>query len=206
MQRHSLHIKSAGERIETLIEDPDDPPRGLALIAHPHPLRGGSLDNKVAWCLAKAALAAGLVAVRPNFRGVGASSGVHDHGIGETDDLLTIAGVIGANYVDLPWTLLGFSFGCYVQQRVAQRLPASQMIMVGPAISMYPFDPPTIPTTLIHGADDEVIPLAAVQTYAEAYRLPLHIFADTGHFFHGKLRPLQTLVESLCLPRSSSPA
>jgi len=203
LQRHKLHIKSAGERIETLIEIPDGAPRGLALIAHPHPLRGGSLDNKVAWCLAKAALASGLVAVRPNFRGVGESSGVHDHGIGETDDLLTIAGVVGANYAHLPWTLLGFSFGCYVQQRVAQRLPASQLILVGPAISMYPFDPPTIPTTLIHGADDEVIPLAAVRAYAEAHALPLHIVADTGHFFHGKLRELQTLVETLCLPHSS---
>lgn len=203
MQRHKLHIKSAGERIETLIEVPEGVPRGLALIAHPHPLRGGSLDNKVAWCLAKAALASGLVAVRPNFRGVGESSGVHDHGIGETDDLLTIAGVVGANYAHLPWTLLGFSFGCYVQQRVAQRLPASQMILVGPAISMYPFDPPTIPTTLIHGAHDEVIPLAAVQAYAEAHGLPLHIVADTGHFFHGKLRVLQNKVETLCLPRSS---
>jgi uncharacterized protein len=203
LQRHSLQIKHAGERIETLIEVPDGELRGLALIAHPHPLRGGRLDNKVAWCLAKAALASGRVAVRPNFRGVGASSGVHDHGIGETDDLLHVAELIGANYPGLAWTLLGFSFGCYVQQRVAQRLPAEQLIMVGPAVSMYPFDPPVIPTTVIHGADDEVIPLAPVRAYAEAHDLPLQVVADTGHFFHGKLRELQTLVESLCLPHSS---
>ena len=198
-----LFVKNAGERIETVVETPAGEPVGLALIAHPHPLRGGSLDNKVAWCLAKAALAAGLIAVRPNFRGVGASSGAHDHGVGETDDLLAVADLIGANHPHLDWTLMGFSFGCYVQQRVARRLPARQLIMVGPAVSMYEFGPPAIPTTLIHGAEDEIIPLAAARAYAEAYRLPLHVLDGTGHFFHGRLRELQTLVQSLC-PRPSS--
>ncbi len=203
MKSHKLYIKNAGERIETVVETPEGEPGGLALIAHPHPLRGGSLDNKVAWCLAKAALATGLVAVRPNFRGVGGSSGTHDQGIGETDDLRGVAEVIGANHPGLDWTLMGFSFGCYVQQRVARRLPARQLIMVGPAVSMYEFGPPAIPTTLIHGAEDEIIPLAAARAYAEAHGLPLHVLEGTGHFFHGRLRELQTLVQSLC-PRPSS--
>lgn len=203
VKRHKIHVKSAGERIETVIEAPAGMPRGLALIAHPHPLRGGSLDNKVAWCLAKAALASGLVAVRANFRGVGESTGVHDHGVGETDDMLAVAAVVGANYGGLPWILMGFSFGCYVQQRVARRMAARQLIMVGPAVSMYAFAPPTIPTSIVHGAEDEVIPLATVRAYAEAHAIPLHIVGDTGHFFHGKLRELQTLVESLCLRHSS---
>lgn len=203
MKSHKLYVKNAGERIETVVEMPDSAPTGLALIAHPHPLRGGSLDNKVAWCLAKAALASGLVAVRPNFRGVGGSSGEHDQGIGETDDLLAVAEVIGANHPGLDWTLMGFSFGGYVQQRVAGRLPARQLIMVGAAVSMYDFGPPHIPTTLIHGAEDEVIPLTAARAYAEAHGLPLHVLEGAGHFFHGRLRDLQTLVQSLC--RNPSP-
>jgi alpha/beta superfamily hydrolase len=199
LQRRKIHIKSAGERIETVVEAPDGAPRGLALIAHPHPLRGGNLDNKVAWCLAKAALASGLVAVRPNFRGVGASSGVHDHGIGETEDMLAIAEIVGASYAGhLPWILMGFSFGCYVQQRVAQRLVARQSILVGPAVSMYAFPPPAVPTTIIHGSADEVIPLAAVRDYAQAHAIPMHVVDGTGHFFHGRLRELQSLVEHLC--------
>lgn len=202
MKSRKLFVKNAGERIETVVELPEGAPAGLALIAHPHPLRGGSLDNKVTWCLAKAALAAGLVAVRPNFRGVGASSGAHDHGIGETGDLLAVAEVIGANHPGLAWTLMGFSFGCYVQQRVARILPAQRLIMVGPAVSMYDFGAPAIPTTIIHGAEDEIIPLAAARAYAETHGLPLHVLEGTGHFFHGRLRELQSLVASLCPPHS----
>jgi alpha/beta superfamily hydrolase len=191
-------IETAGERIETVVEMPDSPPAGLALIAHPHPLRGGNLDNKVTWSLAKAALACGLVAVRPNFRGIGASSGVHDHGEGETEDLLAVASKIGGDHPGLDWTLMGFSFGCYVQQRVARRMHARRLIMVGPAVSMYEFAPPAVPTCIIHGAEDEIIPLAAVQAYSEAHAIPLHVMTGTGHFFHGRLRELQTLVQTLC--------
>ncbi len=197
MKRHTLHIETAGARIETVIEEPDGEPIGLALIAHPHPLHGGTMDNKVAHTLAKAALACGLVAVRPNFRGVGASTGEHAHGLAETDDLIAVAEHIEPQFSHLPWTLLGFSFGCYVQHRVAQRLRARQLIMVGPAVSMYDFDPPAIPTTIIHGEQDELIPLAAVQAYAREHDVALHVMPDAGHFFHGKLVALRTLVESL---------
>jgi alpha/beta superfamily hydrolase len=198
LRSERLLIASGDARIEALVEAPEGVPRGLALIAHPHPLRGGNLDNKVAWTLAKAALACGLIAVRPNFRGVGASTGEHDHGYAETEDMLAVAAAFGALHPELPWTLMGFSFGCYVQQRVAQRMSATQLIMVGPAVSMYGFDAPSLPTTIIHGADDEVIPLAAARQYAEAHGVPLHVLADCGHFFHGRLGELRGLVEALC--------
>lgn len=197
MKRHKLHIQTEAARIETVVEEPDGDIVGLALVAHPHPLHGGTLDNKVAHTLAKAALACGLVAVRPNFRGVGESSGEHDHGQGETDDLVAIAEHLGPQFGHLPWTLLGFSFGSYVQHRVAQRLDARQLIMVGPAVSMYDFDPPAIPTTIIHGEQDELIPLAAVRDYAQGHGIPLLTLPETGHFFHGKLVELRTLVEGL---------
>ncbi len=226
MKQHRLRIKLPIGQIETVIEDPESHRRGLALIAHPHPLHGGSLDNKVAWTLARAAVNQGLVAVRPNFRGVGASEGEFDHSIGETEDLLGLAAAVEAHYralhraapgssrpagadrseapgggntlPDLPWTLMGFSFGAYVQHRVAAELAAERLIMVGPAVSMYAFAAPAIPTHIIHGSEDELIPIAAVREYARSHAIPLHEIEGAGHFFHGKLKPLQTLVERLC--------
>jgi hypothetical protein len=199
-KQHKLRIKGPVGPIETVIEEPSGTPLGLALIAHPHPLKGGSLDNKVAWTLARAAFACGLVAVRPNFRGVGESAGEYDHGIGETDDLLALAAAITAHYGKLPWTLMGFSFGAYVQHRVAQELHAQRLIMVGPAVSMYSFEATHIPTSILHGTEDEVIPFQAAREYAETHAIPLIAIEGAGHFFHGKLRELQSQVEALCKP------
>ncbi len=200
MTKHRLRIKGPAGAIETVIEEPSGSPLGLALIAHPHPLKGGSLDNKVAWTLARAAVACGLVAVRPNFRGVGESAGEFDHGIGETEDLLALSRAITDHYGALAWTLMGFSFGAYVQHRVAQELHAERLIMVGPAVSMYSFEATRIPTTLIHGTEDEVIPFHAAREYADMHAIPLIAIEGAGHFFHGRLRELQTLVETLCCP------
>lgn len=200
MKRHKLRIKVPVGALETVIEEPDGAPQGLALIAHPHPLKGGSLDNKVAWTLARAALACGLIAVRPNFRGVGESSGSFDHGIGETEDLLALAASVASHYGPLSWTLLGFSFGAYVQHRVARELHAERLIMVGPAVSMYEFAATDIPTTIIHGTEDEVIPFKAARDYADQHGIPLIEIDGTGHFFHGRLRELQNHVETLICP------
>jgi len=200
LKRHKLRIKVSIGYLETVIEEPEGAPKGLALIAHPHPLKGGSLDNKVAWTLARAALASGLIAVRPNFRGVGTSDGTFDHGIGETEDLLVLAASVATHYGPLPWTLLGFSFGAYVQHRVARELHAERLIMVGPAVSMYEFEANNIPTTLIHGNEDEVIPFTAARDYAERHGIPMIEISGAGHFFHGKLRELQHHVENLCRP------
>jgi alpha/beta superfamily hydrolase len=198
LKRHRLRIKLPVGKIETVIEDPEWGRRGLALIAHPHPLHGGSLDNKVASTLAKAAVNCDLVAVRPNFRGVGASEGSFDHGIGETEDLLALAAAVESHYPDLPWTLMGFSFGAYVQHRVAAQLAARRLIMVGPAVSMYAFAAPAIRAHIIHGDQDELIPLAAVRAYAHGHGIPLHVIEGAGHFFHGRLVQLRALAEELC--------
>lgn len=189
-----LRIKRLGDEpgvIETLIEEPDGPPAGLALIAHPHPLHGGTLDNKVVYTLARAALAKNLVAVRPNFRGVGASDGEYDHGIGETEDMLTVAHAVAPAYPGLAWTLFGFSFGAYVQHRVAYRLPAQRLIMVGPAVSMYAFEPPAIRTDILHGDQDELIPVGIVADYARQHGVALHEIAGADHFFNRKLTDLK---------------
>ncbi len=200
MKRHRLRIKVPVGSIETVIEEPEGAPKGLALIAHPHPLKGGSLDNKVAWTLARAALACGLVAVRPNFRGVGGSDGQFDHGIGETEDLLALAAAIEAHYGKQRWILLGFSFGAYVQHRVARELHTRQLIMVGPAVSMYEFTATGVPTTILHGTEDEVIPFTAARDYAQRHGIPLIEITGASHFFHGRLRELQEHVEALICP------
>jgi hypothetical protein len=193
-----LRIKGPGGAIETLVEDPEGERAGLALIAHPHPLHGGSLDNKVVWTMAKAALECGYVAVRPNFRGVGASDGEYDYGIGETEDLLTVAEAVGTHYSGLKWALLGFSFGAYVQHRVSHRLPADRLVMVGPAVSMYDFEPPAVPTDILHGEADELIPLGIVADYAAQHGIPLHVISGASHFFHGKLSDLKATLLGLC--------
>lgn len=197
MNAHRLLIDCPGATIETLVEDPGSTLAGLALVAHPHPLHGGSLDNKVAHTLARAALARRYLAVRPNFRGVGASSGRHGHGLAETDDLVAIAEHLAPQFGYLPWTLLGFSFGAYVQHRVAGLIEARQLIMVGPAVSMYDFQPPAIPTTIIHGDADELIAIEPVRRYARDHGIRLHEMVGAGHFFHGRLPELRCLVESL---------
>jgi hypothetical protein len=195
-----LRVKGPAGWLEMVLDEPAGERRGLALVAHPHPLHGGSLDNKVAQTLARAANALGLSALRPNFRGVGGSEGAFDHGQGETDDLLALATLAGQRHPGLPWLLLGFSFGAYVQHRVAQRLAARRMILVGPAVTLYAFDPPACPTEIIHGAEDELIPLATVRTYAERHGIPLHVLPGAGHFFHGRLGELRARVEDLCRP------
>lgn len=208
MTRLRLRIKGPVGAIETVVELPTPADgmssRGLALIAHPHPLKGGTLDNKVVWTLARAALDCGLIAARPNFRGVGASEGRFDHGIGETDDLLAVARALTAHYGALPLTLLGFSFGAYAQQRLAGRLHAERLILVAPAVSMYPFEPVAVPTTLIHGDADEVVPYDAARRHAETHGIELITLTGAGHFFHGRLTELRERVRGLLLPTEAA--
>jgi alpha/beta superfamily hydrolase len=136
-------IEGPAGAIETDINDPGGARRGLALIAHPNPVQGGTKDNKVVTTLAKALFGLGYLAARPNFRGVGASTGRFDEGRGETDDLLAVAAYLKREYGDLPFVLAGFSFGSFVQTRVAQRLQPERLLLVGPAVNRFPAE--TVP-------------------------------------------------------------
>ena len=183
--------------------DPAPRPRGLALIAHPHPLFGGTLDNKVVQTLAKIFHAQGYVAVRLNFRGVGASQGVHDDGKGETEDWLAVADAMRSRYGQLPLVLAGFSFGAYVQSRVAKRLseigtPAARLVLVAPPVGRFHVEPVTEGTLVIHGESDDVVPLAEVLAWARPQRLPVVVLPGAGHFFHGNLVELQRLIQHSC--------
>jgi uncharacterized protein len=187
-------IEGPAGAIETDINDPGGPRRGIALIAHPNPLEGGTKDNKVVTTLARTFFALGYVAARPNFRGVAASAGEHDQGRGETDDLLAVAAYLKRRYGDLPLALAGFSFGSFVQTRVAKRLQPEHMLLVGPAVNRFPAE--TVPpgTLVIHGEHDDVVPLAAVLDWARPQQLPIVVVPGGEHFFHGRLHLLSGIV------------
>jgi hypothetical protein len=198
MKRYKLRIPAAAGKLETVIDDPEGERRGLLLVAHPHPLHGGTLDNKVVTTLAKAANEAGWVSVRPNFRGVGMSDGKYDAGKGETDDLLAVARFVETNYPNLPWALAGFSFGAFVQHRLRQQLDARRLILVAPAVTLYEFDPVPSDSVVIFGDADELIPSTAMRAWAEQQHLTMKIIPDAGHFFHGKLRELKQAFMEAC--------
>jgi alpha/beta superfamily hydrolase len=189
-------IEGAAGPIETVIDFPAAAPRGIALVAHPHPLFGGSLDNKVAQTLARVFYEMGYTALRPNFRGVGASGGAHDEGRGETDDLVKVLDYARTRFGDLPIALAGFSFGAFVQTRVAKRVAPARMVLVGTSVTRS--SPETVPanTILIHGELDETVPLAEVMAWALPQELPVVVIPGADHFFHRRLHIIRNIVSS----------
>jgi uncharacterized protein len=193
-----LLLPGPAGNLEVVVNDPGARRRGLALIAHPHPLHGGSLDNKVVQTLAKTFFRQACVAVRMNFRGVGASDGVFDGGHGEAQDWLVVAQALRARFGDLPLSLAGFSFGAFVQAQVAQELRPQRLILVAPAVGRFPL--PEVPehTLVVHGEQDDVVALSEVLDWARPQSLPVVVLPGTGHFFHGKLVELASIVQRSC--------
>ena len=193
--------------LEVVIEEPAHAPVGLAVIAHPHPLQGGTMDNKVVHTLCRAFVLAGWRAVRFNFRGVGQSEGGWDEGRGETADLLT---VVAHHLTDpalkgLPLALAGFSFGGYVAAQAHARLTEAaanrpelvapkQLVLISPATSRYEVPEVLAHTLLVEGEQDDVVPLASILDWARPQGLPITVVPGTGHFFHGKLTVLREVV------------
>jgi alpha/beta superfamily hydrolase len=209
--------------VQTLVDEPDSL-KGLALVAHPHPLFGGTNTNKVVYTLAHCLCDFGYLALRPNFRGVGKSAGVHDDGVGETEDLLAVL-----DYARRRWDpanalqllLAGYSFGAFVQTRVAKRLaesgrPAEQLVLVAMAAGQVEgnrrYQPEPVPrgSLLIHGGKDTTVPLANALAFAEPLDVPVLVIPGADHFFHGRLNILREIVErdrraSGMAQRSTSP-
>lgn len=190
--------------IETLVENPGAP-RGIALVCHPHPLFGGANTNKVTHALARTFTRMDYVSLRPNFRGVGGSAGKHDEGRGEAEDMLAVLAEARRRFGDLPVALAGFSFGAYVQTRVAQALaeaghPAQRLVLVGTAAGYvegarkYETGAVASDTIVIHGARDETVPLANVLSWAEPLHLPVIVVPGADHFFHRRLHVIRDIV------------
>jgi alpha/beta superfamily hydrolase len=198
-QTERLELAGPAGRMQVLRDQPEGAPRGTAVIAHPHPLFGGTMDNKVVQTLARAFVQCGWTALRFNFRGVGASEGTHDEGRGEALDLQHVVRELAG---DGPLALAGFSFGAYVTVQALQSLWTQRevraIVLVGTAASR--FTVPPLPaesherTLVIHGEVDETVPLAAALDWARPQSLPVTVVPGVEHFFHGQLPLLRNLV------------
>ena len=194
-------IQGAAGAIELALDKPvgDAASKGVVVIAHPHPLFGGTMDNKVVQTLARAFTQCGWTAVRFNFRGVGGTAGVHDEGRGELDDMLA---VVASSAPQGPLCLAGFSFGAFVTTHAFERLnPTRQidkLVLVGTSVSRSvaaPIDAAShLKTLVVHGEQDDTVALAAVMDWARPQALPVTVVPGGGHFFHGQLPLLRNLV------------
>lgn len=173
---------------------PETVPRAIAIVAHPLPTMGGTMENKIVTTLAKTFAELGFVALRFNFRGVGDSSGSYDEGCGEVDDALAVARYAQQEFGDLPLILAGFSFGGYVQARVAQQLHAHQLVLIAPAVGRFAMPPVPKHTLLVHGELDEIVPLADLLAWARPQHLPIVLLPEADHFFHGRLHQIKEIV------------
>ena len=189
-----IFIEGGAGRIETVVDRPEAALRGAALVAHPHPLYGGTLDNKVVQTLAKTFVELGYVSLRPNFRGVGASEGEHDEGNGETEDLLRVAAYAKEEFGDLPLVLAGYSFGGFVQTRVAKRIKPERMVLVGLAAGRFNCEPVPADSIVIHGEQDETVPLAKVLDWARPQEIPVVVIPGADHFFHLRLHIIKNII------------
>ncbi len=205
MSRHErVLLDGPAGKIEVFVEAPETA-RGVALIAHPHPLFGGTADNKVVTTLARAFRDLGYASLRPSFRGVGGSEGSHAQGFGETDDLYDVYGYVRQRFGAVPLALAGFSFGAYVTTRLAKRLadagdPAERLVLVGTAAGYVEgarsYETEAVPadTIVIHGSEDTTVPLANVIAWATPLDLPIVVIPGADHFFHRRLHLIRDLI------------
>jgi alpha/beta superfamily hydrolase len=215
MSRHErVLVDGPDGKLEVFVEPHADagPTPGIALIAHPHPLFGGTADNKVVTTLARAFRDLGCHTLRPQFRGVGASEGAHDRGVAETDDLHAIYDYARTRFGrELPVYLAGFSFGAFVTTRLAKKLaeagsPARRLVLVGTAAGFvegdrqYATEAVTPDTIVIHGSLDETVPLANVLAWAEPLDLAVSVIPGADHFFHRKLHIIRSLIHAAWRP------
>ncbi|MBV8666610.1 MAG: alpha/beta hydrolase [Burkholderiaceae bacterium] len=208
MNSHTQYFFLPGPagRLQCALDLPDperfSAPRGVALVAHPHPLYGGTMDNKVAQTLARAFVALGYAAARMNFRGVGESEGVHDEGRGETDDMALLHAEMQQRYPGLPVALSGFSFGTFVQGQLRLRLveqgnAPERLVLIGTAAGKWAIPEVPADTIVIHGEHDETIPLADVFDWARPQDLPVIVIPGADHFFHRRLQHIKNYVTGL---------
>jgi len=201
-----FYLEGLAGKMECLLDLPEEAPRGIALVAHPHPLYGGTMENKVAQTLARTFVSLGYATARFNFRGVGESEGEHDRGHGEVDDMLVMYRHMREQYPGLPVALSGFSFGTFVQAQLHARLAAEgqegdnaveRMVLVGTAAGKWPM--PAVPedTILIHGEQDDTITLQMVFDWARPLEIPVIVIPGADHFFHRRLNPIKNIVTQM---------
>ena len=216
-----IFIDGPAGKLEAVLAEPEvDRPRGIAVIAHPHPLYGGTMDNKVVYTLFKTLLELGFITVKFNFRGVGQSKGDryagNDNGVCETEDVLAVVEATRSQFearfdITPPLLLAGFSFGGAIQAYAAQLLKPQNLVMVAPAVERLNVPSIINPATrhdighmpdilIIHGDQDDVVPLETVLDWAAPQELPVVVIPGAEHFFHGRLHILKRVVLDSCRP------
>jgi uncharacterized protein len=198
MHSEKILLDGPAGKLEVVINDPGPSRRAIALIAHPHPLYGGTLDNKVAQTLAKTFYALHCVALRPNFRGVGASEGQYDQGRGEVDDMTAVYAYAKKHYGDLPIYSAGFSFGGFIAAQIAEKLQIKQLVMIAPAVETFPVGEVEKNTIVIHGELDETVPYKSILDWARPQELAVITIPGADHFFHRRLHHIHYFVSKLC--------
>lgn len=193
--------------IDCALDWPEGAPTGWALVLHPNPSQGGTRDNKVVTTIARACVQHGLLALRPNFRGIGSSGGTFDHGKGELLDMAALVEQFRVRYPEIaamPWVLAGFSFGTSIAvqlyakwDRLEKKLP-NIVVLAGSAALRFRHSDVKAPedALVIHGEVDEVVPLSEVMDWARPLGMPVVVIPEAGHFFHGKLLVLRQLVQT----------
>jgi alpha/beta superfamily hydrolase len=193
--------------IDCALDWPEGAPTGWALVLHPNPAQGGTRDNKVVTTIARACVQHGLLAIRPNFRGIGSSGGAFDHGKGELLDMAALVEQFRVRYPEIaamPWVLGGFSFGTSIAvqlyakwDRLQKNLP-NIVVLTGSAALRFRHSDVKAPedALVIHGEVDEVVPLSEVMDWARPLGMPVVVIPEAGHFFHGKLLILRQLVQT----------
>jgi alpha/beta superfamily hydrolase len=194
-----LSIDGPAGPLEAIVEDPGLPGEGYAVLCHPHPLHGGTMDNKVVVTLARAFRETGIPTLRFNFRGVGSSAGTYDHGNGETADADAVAAYGALRWPDRRLLLAGFSFGAFVALRLALERGASRLITVAPPVDRMDFSAlavPSCPWLVVQGDSDEVVDPQRVFAWAKSCKPQpkLVVMPGVGHFFHGHLPLLRDAV------------
>lgn len=192
--QRKITFAGAAGRLEGMLHLPDAAPRAVAVVAHPLPTMGGTMDNKVVTTLAGAFRELGFAALRFNFRGVGESAGSYDQGNGEVQDAIAAANFMRGEYPGLPLIGAGFSFGGYVQARATEELQPQHLVLVAPAVGRFAMPQVPADTLLIHGDLDEVVELDAVLHWARPQHLPIVVLAGADHFFHGRLTQIRQIV------------
>jgi alpha/beta superfamily hydrolase len=181
--------------IEGVVHVPKLEPKCIAIVCHPLPTMGGNMDNKVAVTLAKTFAELGCVSLRFNFRGVGASEGEFTGGDGELEDALTVTEFAREQFGELPLILSGFSFGGYVAARAAQQLKPRHLILAAPAVGRFAMPPVPSNALVIHGDQDDIVPLADAFEWARPQHLPIVVLPGAEHYFHGRLTQLRDIVK-----------
>ncbi|MBX9896131.1 MAG: alpha/beta hydrolase [Nitrosomonas sp.] len=194
-------ISGPAGKLEAVLGEPSSNPRGIGIIAHPHPLHGGTMDNKVVQTVFTTLLELDFITVKFNFRGVGQSEGTFAHGAGEIEDAVAVTQAIreqfGNHFADLPLLLAGFSFGGAVQLFAAKELAPEFLILIAPSVAK--LNAPMIPGTtqcalIIQGDKDDIVLPQEVLAWAEPASQPVVVIPGAGHFFHGKLMTLRRLI------------